>query len=314
MTLITGALFWGCLFAGLLVGTLIGLIMFFFLWQGSLYAAQRVVAFAVGLLIVILIRVLIMCRCRSRFFVSFYRKKPAGANIYFLAMEWANFALAAGFVFVRMIKLIFVAAFSVGRIDSPFLARRVGEIGPIELDPFPTIHQRDIMSHEAHRHPFIEALGTIYLMKLKHGTLFGSNAGSCWRLIFVYALMPWMQKYRIFDAPTKVMLAVKGNHSVVDDPRRKGKEAVLDQDICGSDSRLLRDRSSITLTPAMLKATRAMTPATAGTTNKLNSTASSNALSSTAACLLQKKDSLQCLRDENDALRQRVAELEGLLG
>lgn len=57
------------------------------------------------------------------------------ANIFFLAMEWANFALTAGFVFVRLIKLLIVAGLSVGRIDTRFLAKGVGELGPLELDP-----------------------------------------------------------------------------------------------------------------------------------------------------------------------------------
>lgn len=50
-------------------------------------------------------------------------------------MEWANFALTAGFVFVRLIKLLIVAGLSVGRIDTRFLAKGVGELGPLELDP-----------------------------------------------------------------------------------------------------------------------------------------------------------------------------------
>jgi hypothetical protein len=37
------------------------------------------------------------------------------------------------------------------------------------------------------------------MMKLRHGPSFCSNAGSAWRLIFVYALFPWLQKYRIED-------------------------------------------------------------------------------------------------------------------
>lgn len=40
-------------------------------------------------------------------------------------------------------------------------------------------------------------LGTIYLYKLRYSKHFGQRAGSCWRLIFVYALMPWLHKYRI---------------------------------------------------------------------------------------------------------------------
>lgn len=100
---------------------------------------------------------------------------------------------------------------------SKFLAPGVGELGPLELDPFPTIHMRDIMSHEAHRHPYMEAMGTIYLMKLRYGNLFCSNAGSCWRLVFVYALMPWLQKYRVFDTPGNKKFDEDGNEILTDD-------------------------------------------------------------------------------------------------
>jgi hypothetical protein len=198
VTLLTGSLFWGCLFASILVGIFVALVIFLFIWQGSVYIAQRIVAVFVGILIITLIRIGIFCLGRHRYFKAFYRTKPAAANIFFLAMEWANFALSVGFVFVRMIKLLLVTSFSIGRIDTPFLARGMGEIGPVELDAFPTIHLRDILSHEAHRHPYMETLGSMYLMKLRHGKRFGTSAGSCWRLIFVYALFPWFHKYRVF--------------------------------------------------------------------------------------------------------------------
>ena len=91
--MLTGSLFWGCLFAGVIVGGLIGAVAFFFLWQGSIYFVQRAVAIIIGIVIIAVIRVGIMFYGRMRYFQSFYRKKPAAANFYFLAMEWANFAV-----------------------------------------------------------------------------------------------------------------------------------------------------------------------------------------------------------------------------
>jgi hypothetical protein len=128
---------------------------------------------------------------------GFYRKRPLSANISLLALEWANFTLSVGFVFLRVIKLILAAGLFIGRIDTPFLAPRVGKFGNFELDNYPTIYLKDLLSHEAHRHPYIEQLGVMYLMKLRYRDDFGKRPGSCWRLIFVYALMPWMHQYRI---------------------------------------------------------------------------------------------------------------------
>lgn len=177
VTLLTGTLFWGCLFSSISVGAVAGGIIFLFLWQGSIYFMQRLVAIVIGILAITLLRVSLLICCRKSLFKAFYRQKPAAANITLLALEWANYALSVGFVFVRMVKLLIVAGFSIGRIDTPFLAKGVGQIGPLELDPFPTIHLRDILMHEAHRHPYIELLGKVYLMKLRYGTNFGNTAG-----------------------------------------------------------------------------------------------------------------------------------------
>ena len=197
VALLTGSLFWGALVASLVTGGVFGLVIFFFLWQGSVYFAQRFVAIFIGVLIITLLRLVIITCCRIRYFQGLYRKRPGAANLGILALEWASFALSSGFIFVRMVKLLLAAGFSIGRIDRPFLAPGVGQIGPIELDNFPTIFLRDILAHEAHRHPYLELLGTMYLTKLRYGKHFGKAAGSCWRLLFVYALMPWLHRYRM---------------------------------------------------------------------------------------------------------------------
>ena len=100
-------------------------------------------------------------------------------------------------------KIILISIASIGQIDRRLLAEGVGQIGPLEFDPYPTIHIRDLVAHEAHRHPYIEILGTMYLMKLRYSDKFGSRAGSAWRLMFIYALMPWMHRYRILDKTTE---------------------------------------------------------------------------------------------------------------
>jgi hypothetical protein len=96
-----------------------------------------------------------------------------------------------------MIKLLIAACLFIGRIDTPFLAPGVGRLGGLELDNYPTVFMKDLLQHEAHRHPYIEMIGVMYLMKLRYRDHFGSRAGTAWRLLFVYALMPWMHKYRI---------------------------------------------------------------------------------------------------------------------
>lgn len=68
-------------------------------------------------------------------------------------------------------------------------------------DAYPTIFRKDILAHEAHRHPFLELLGTMYMMKIRHDEKFVNRAGYSFRLVFTVALMPWVRKYRVLARP-----------------------------------------------------------------------------------------------------------------
>jgi len=80
---------------------------------------------------------------------------------------------------------------------------------PSDLDKFPSIYRQGLLSADAHRHPYIERLGLIYLLKIRHGSKFGTTAGSIWRLLFVFSLMPWLRKFRIAndaDIPEEIAM------------------------------------------------------------------------------------------------------------
>jgi len=77
-------------------------------------------------------------------------------NIATLSLECWNIALTIGFTATRMLKIIFCAAFYLSRVDTPVLAE--GGIGDT-LDKYPHVYRKELLSTEAHRHPYIERLG-----------------------------------------------------------------------------------------------------------------------------------------------------------
>jgi hypothetical protein len=154
-----------------------------------------------GSLLVILVHWIFVRSLRSVTSQAFYRKRPAVANVIVLIRECGFLALTTGFVIIRILTLLLTTILYVGRVDSPFLHDDCGQIGGLRVDKEPYMFQMDLLQHEAHRHPYIETLGVMYLSKLRHGDDFCTFAGSCWRLIFVYVLMPWLSKYRAIRRP-----------------------------------------------------------------------------------------------------------------
>lgn len=151
-----------------------------------------------GLSITILIKMIVLMAARSKFSgETFYRSSPAVANCISVLLESWNLGISVLFVFIRMVTLVFTAFIYVGRVDIPFLSDSADEIGGYVIDRWPFVFRKDMLQHEAHRHPYIERIGVMYMMKLRHGERFGNEAGTTWRLLFVYALFPWLRKYRV---------------------------------------------------------------------------------------------------------------------
>jgi hypothetical protein len=64
-----------------------------------------------------------------------------------------------GTLCIRMIKLLLVSAFYIGRLDTPLFAPAVEMIGPIALEGQQVQFQKGLLLHDAHRHPYMQRLG-----------------------------------------------------------------------------------------------------------------------------------------------------------
>lgn len=139
---------------------------------------------------------MIMMIClRKNYQKALYRKKPRAANITGLCLMCWNIALGAGVMLGRLTQFLLAAAFWIGRTDAQFLDEDVKLFG-YGFDKIAINFRKDILVTEAHRHPYLDRIGGLYLMRHAYGHNFGSNAGARWRQLFCVALMPWLKKYR----------------------------------------------------------------------------------------------------------------------
>jgi len=173
-----------------------GGLIFLFLWEISKDFMLSLVAWALGLTITMTIKTVLVKLCRMGTYKAYYRKRPRAANLISLAMESWTLGVGGSTLISRLTQFLFASAFWIGRIDVKYLDDDVNLFG-YRFDTVPTHYRKEILSHEAHRHPLIDRLGTMYLMRLRYRNKFCSNAGCAWRRLFVQALMPWLVKYRV---------------------------------------------------------------------------------------------------------------------
>jgi hypothetical protein len=198
-TKLFGGALWGVAFTGGAVALLNGGILFFAVWSETSEYVLGGLANLIGLTVSLSIKVIILQFAGKACFAGYYRKKPALSNIITIVLECWNVAVSVGFIISRSLKLLLTTCVYLGRIDTMLLSKDANKLFNLEIDSYPSAFTTDLLLHEAHRHPYIERLGVLYLLKAYSGESFATRDGSCWRLLFTLALMPWLRRYRATD-------------------------------------------------------------------------------------------------------------------
>ena len=169
-------------------------LLFLMYWPPTREFMTLLLAWGIGLGITVGLKMILTMIFGKNYWKGMYRNRPAASNISSLAYECWHLGLGGGVMVSRLCQFLLAAAFWIGRIDSQFLGDDV-EVFGYHFDTVPSKYFAEILEHEAHRHPYIERLAGMYLMRLKHGEYFSGDAGAQWRVVFTLTLMPWLVKF-----------------------------------------------------------------------------------------------------------------------
>lgn len=148
VTLLFGLTLWGAVLSGVIPGILVGGLFFFAIYDESSDFVLGLLGQLFGIVTTLVFKILILCYLRRILMSAFYRKQPGATNIMYLALEVWNVALALGGMVGRVAKLFIIIGVSLGRLESPILAEKVGWLWCINLDSLCTCFRRDVLAHE----------------------------------------------------------------------------------------------------------------------------------------------------------------------
>eukprot|EP00560_Eucampia_antarctica_P007873 CAMPEP_0197826714 /NCGR_PEP_ID=MMETSP1437-20131217/3623_1 /TAXON_ID=49252 ORGANISM="Eucampia antarctica, Strain CCMP1452" /NCGR_SAMPLE_ID=MMETSP1437 /ASSEMBLY_ACC=CAM_ASM_001096 /LENGTH=1174 /DNA_ID=CAMNT_0043427267 /DNA_START=95 /DNA_END=3619 /DNA_ORIENTATION=- len=180
------------LLGGCIVTLLISFLLpFVFIWDLTRPLFLKILAFGLGIGISVILSTILQAICRAKFYVAFHRTNVLGANVSSVFFECWNFANAVLTIIRRICIVVAMSFTGLGRIDIPFLHPEIGS------DIVAANFKREILSQDAHLHPYLDRLSGMYLRRLRDGEMFGSVEGQAWRCLFVIGLCPWLVKYRV---------------------------------------------------------------------------------------------------------------------